>query len=139
MCMHKSAADFVLLIRDDLCEALVSPTHLAKIASLSKGLPPLSLMSIECRLSAENGDVDFALCVYERKGFEMLAAFISENNLANSPKSINHKSWHAIASFTVHWLTRKQPVGALKKINDAFERMGHRPVAALPAISADVQ
>jgi len=40
---------------------------------------------------------------------------------------------------SVHWLTRKQPAGALKKINDAFEQMGHRPVAALPTISADAQ
>ena len=105
--MQKSAADFILLTRDDLCESLVSPKHFVKIVSLSKGLPPTSLLSVECRLCAENNDVDFALCVYERKGFEMLAAFISENNLANSHKSISHKSWHAIASFTDHWLTRK--------------------------------
>lgn len=37
---------------------------------------------------------------------------------------------------SVHWLTRKQPVGALERINDTFRRLGHRAIAALPEISA---
>jgi benzoate transport len=36
---------------------------------------------------------------------------------------------------SVHWLVRKQPSGALEKINTAMARMGHQPVAALPVIS----
>lgn len=104
--MQKSAADFILLIQDELCEALVSPRHFAKIVSLSKGLPPTSLLSIECRLCAAN-DVDFALCVYERKGFEKLSAFISENNLVKDTESIGQKDWYAIAGFADHWLTQK--------------------------------
>ena len=36
---------------------------------------------------------------------------------------------------SVHWLTRKQPVGALEKINRTLKRMGHAAVAALPTIS----
>jgi benzoate transport len=36
---------------------------------------------------------------------------------------------------SVHWLTQKQPAGALEKINRALRRMGHEIVAALPAIS----
>jgi MFS family permease len=40
---------------------------------------------------------------------------------------------------SVHWLARKQPEGALKKINGALTRMGHASVAALPAIPADVR
>jgi benzoate transport len=36
---------------------------------------------------------------------------------------------------SVHWLARKQPVGALDKINRAMVRMGHQAIAALPAIS----
>ena len=36
---------------------------------------------------------------------------------------------------SVHWLARKQPSGALGKINKAMARMGHPPVAALPVIS----
>ena len=36
---------------------------------------------------------------------------------------------------SVHWLARKQPSGALGKINKAMARMGHPPVAALPVMS----
>jgi benzoate transport len=40
---------------------------------------------------------------------------------------------------SVHWLARKQPVGALEKINSALRRMGHTTVSALPEISASVR
>jgi benzoate transport len=40
---------------------------------------------------------------------------------------------------SVHWLARKQPTGALEKINRAMARMGHPAVSALPVISADVR
>jgi benzoate transport len=36
---------------------------------------------------------------------------------------------------SLHWLTQKQPAGALQKINRTLARMGHGPIAALPAIS----
>src|SRR5689334_84556 len=35
---------------------------------------------------------------------------------------------------SVHWLARKQPAGALDKINKAMARMGHQTVTALPEI-----
>jgi benzoate transport len=35
---------------------------------------------------------------------------------------------------SVHWLARKQPAGALAKLNNALARMGHQPVSALPVI-----
>ena len=40
---------------------------------------------------------------------------------------------------SVHWLTRKQPKGALEKINKILKRMGHATVSALPTISAEVR
>lgn len=40
---------------------------------------------------------------------------------------------------SVHWLVRKQPSGALERINGALARMGHTAVSALPAIPADVR
>jgi benzoate transport len=40
---------------------------------------------------------------------------------------------------SVHWLARKQPTGALQRINAALTRMGHGSAAALPAIAADVR
>lgn len=40
---------------------------------------------------------------------------------------------------SIHWLARKQPDGALEKINRALKRMGHAAVAALPEIPADVR
>jgi MFS family permease len=39
----------------------------------------------------------------------------------------------------VHWLARKQPEGALAKINRTLNRLGHSSVATLPAVSADVR
>jgi benzoate transport len=35
---------------------------------------------------------------------------------------------------SVHWLARKQPIGALEKINRTLKRLGHTTVAALPHI-----
>jgi MFS family permease len=40
---------------------------------------------------------------------------------------------------SIHWLARKQPVGALDKINRALARMGHAAVKALPEIVTDVR
>ena len=37
---------------------------------------------------------------------------------------------------SVHWLARKQPAGALDRINQALRRMGHTTVNALPEVSA---
>lgn len=37
---------------------------------------------------------------------------------------------------SVHWLTRKQPAGALQKINATLTRLGHEVVESLPRIQA---
>ena len=37
---------------------------------------------------------------------------------------------------SVHWLARKQPVGALERINATMKRMGHRVASVLPEIPA---
>jgi benzoate transport len=40
---------------------------------------------------------------------------------------------------SVNWLTRKQPAGALDKVNSALARMGHAPVTALPTIPLETR
>ncbi|MFO1265527.1 MAG: MFS transporter [Rubrivivax sp.] len=40
---------------------------------------------------------------------------------------------------SVHWLARKQPAGALERINGTLRRMGHATVEALPQIAAEVR
>jgi benzoate transport len=40
---------------------------------------------------------------------------------------------------SIHWLARKQPAGALEKINRALSRMGRATVAALPALTAETR
>jgi benzoate transport len=40
---------------------------------------------------------------------------------------------------SVHWLVRKQPAGALERINKTMTRMGHAAISALPAIPEDVR
>jgi MFS family permease len=40
---------------------------------------------------------------------------------------------------SVHWLARRQPAGAIDKINRALARMGHAAVTALPSIPAAVR
>jgi benzoate transport len=40
---------------------------------------------------------------------------------------------------SVHWLARKQPTGALDKINRILGRIGHAAVATLPVLSAEVR
>lgn len=40
---------------------------------------------------------------------------------------------------SVYWLVRKQPAGALEKVNKVMTRMGHAAVTALPVIAADVR
>lgn len=38
---------------------------------------------------------------------------------------------------SIHWLARKQPAGALEKINSTLKRMGHGSVTALPSVSEE--
>jgi benzoate transport len=45
----------------------------------------------------------------------------------------------ALVPESVHWLTRKQPNGALQKINRTLARMGHAAVSALPVISESIR
>lgn len=40
---------------------------------------------------------------------------------------------------SVHWLVRKQPLGALEKINRTMIRIGHAGIDALPAIPVEVR
>jgi len=40
---------------------------------------------------------------------------------------------------SIHWLARKQPEGALEKINRGLSRMGRATVAALPDLAADAR
>ena len=40
---------------------------------------------------------------------------------------------------SLHWLSRKQPAGALERINRGLRRMGHAAVGALPVMSAEVR
>jgi MFS family permease len=40
---------------------------------------------------------------------------------------------------SVHWLARKQPAGALEKINRTLRRFGHSPITELPAVPPDVR
>jgi benzoate transport len=40
---------------------------------------------------------------------------------------------------SVHWLARKQPPGALERINRTLAKFGHATVAELPAVSADMR
>lgn len=40
---------------------------------------------------------------------------------------------------SVHWLTQKQPAGALERINRALTRMGHAAIGALPEIPVEVR
>jgi benzoate transport len=40
---------------------------------------------------------------------------------------------------SVHWLTRKQPAGALEKINKTLKKFGHATIAALPEVSATLR
>jgi MFS family permease len=40
---------------------------------------------------------------------------------------------------SVHWLARKQPAGALEKINRTLKRFGRPPITELPAVAPDVR
>jgi len=40
---------------------------------------------------------------------------------------------------SVHWLTQKQPPGALEKINRTLKRLHHPPITSLPVISAEAR
>jgi benzoate transport len=40
---------------------------------------------------------------------------------------------------SVHWLTRKQPEGALQRVNAALTKLGHSVVNAMPEITADAR
>jgi len=38
---------------------------------------------------------------------------------------------------SVHWLTRKQPINALDRVNRSLKQLGHAAIAALPEVQAD--
>ena len=40
---------------------------------------------------------------------------------------------------SVHWLARKQPAGALDRINHTLRRLGHQTIDALPVVSAETR
>jgi benzoate transport len=40
---------------------------------------------------------------------------------------------------SVHWLTRKQPVNALQRINAALSKLGHATVSSLPVVQEDAR
>ncbi len=40
---------------------------------------------------------------------------------------------------SIHWLTRKQPAGALEKINRTLKKLGHAAIGFLPEVSLDVR
>jgi benzoate transport len=40
---------------------------------------------------------------------------------------------------SIHWLTRKQPAGALNKVNASLEKLGHATVSAMPEIHTTEQ
>ena len=40
---------------------------------------------------------------------------------------------------SIAWLCQRQPAGALDSVNRSLVRMGHRPVAALPAVSPEAR
>jgi len=40
---------------------------------------------------------------------------------------------------SVHWLVRKQPEGALDKVNNTLKRLGHSTIAELPEITPEVR
>jgi len=40
---------------------------------------------------------------------------------------------------SIHWLVRKQPAGALDKVNATMKRLGHKAVATLPEIATEAR
>jgi len=46
--------------------------------------------------------------------------------------------FYFIVPESVHWLVRKQPDGALDKVNRIMKRLGHKSVAALPEVKTEV-
>lgn len=47
--------------------------------------------------------------------------------------------FYLVVPESVHWLVRKQPAGALDKVNKTLRRMGHEAVGVLPEITAEVR
>jgi benzoate transport len=47
--------------------------------------------------------------------------------------------YYFVVPESVHWLVRKQPAGALDKVNATLKRLGHKTVAALPEITDEVR
>lgn len=47
--------------------------------------------------------------------------------------------FYLVVPESVHWLVRKQPSGALEKVNKTLQRLGHKTVAALPDVPLDVR
>jgi benzoate transport len=92
----------------------------------------VSLMSIGYPVGAAVGGTVAALLL---QGYDWRAVFY----FGASVTAVLIPIVFLVVPESVHWLARKQPPGALPRINRALIRMGHAPVTALPEVSVEAR
>src|SRR5262245_4870131 len=92
----------------------------------------VSLMSIGYPMGAAVGGSIAALLL---RGYDWRAVFY----FGASVTAVLIPIVFVLVPESVHWLARKQPAGALERVNGALTRMGYAPVTALPDVPVDVR
>ncbi|HEY9608787.1 MAG TPA: methyltransferase domain-containing protein [Allocoleopsis sp.] len=87
-------ADYLKVVASHLHPELVSPLALSHIQALAQNLPPCSLAGFECRLSAEQSNVDFQV---------NLGSWLPHAEFATNLSNSSYPIWKAFQDFCQEW------------------------------------
>lgn len=94
--------DCLEVVASQLPHELVSPAALARIRSLARRLPPLTMAGFECPLQTEQPGADFAVAVRPGMGDrELLVRWLAEAPAAG--RAPDTRAWDRLRDFCTRW------------------------------------
>lgn len=100
--MNDTLENYLQVVAPHLSHKLVSDQALSYIQTITKILPPLPEVLLECRLGDNNPNVDFSVLAKASDGSrDILAGLSSTNALPNA--IFTNPVWSRIRDFCLHW------------------------------------
>lgn len=107
------------LVKSYTCEELISSEAWQKIQQLAPKLPPFSTFILECRLVADNPQVDFSIFM--------------ERKIPVRTDIFNHPLWQRIQNFYQQWLNPASPLHDILIAGPEFDLEGALPDPPIPS------
>ncbi|WP_445627693.1 hypothetical protein [Nostoc sp. DSM 114167] len=107
------------LVKRCTSEKLISLEAWQKIEQLVPKLPPFSTFILECRLVADNPQVDFSMCMQQK--------------LPDRTDIFNHPLWQRIQNFYEQWLNPTSPLHDILIAGPEFDLEGVLPDPPIPS------